>query len=164
MTFDRAELRKRAEAANQGERTAGWRYWCIRRGDNDYLHVAQSPTGEAIPEFVEDGDRAARDQWRAESDYWVASSPSTILALLDRIEELEGALRPFVDLVKSHDDAGVSFLRSDQADAAARLTYDELAELFAPAHEVPLTDGAMRSPIKITWGDFRRARKALSGE
>lgn len=85
-------------------------------------------------------------------------------ALLDRIEELEAVLAPFVALVKSHDDAGVSFLRSDQAEAAARLTDDELAEMFAPANEVPLTDGAMRSPVRITWGDFRRARKALSGE
>lgn len=108
---------------------------------------------EAWPEMDQDAIAA-----------WNRRTRTPERALLDRIEELEGALRPFVDLVKSHDDAGVSFLRSDQADAAARLTYDELAELFAPAHEVPLTDGAMRSPIKITWGDFRRARKALSGE
>lgn len=100
-------------------------------GDN---HPVGSPSGEA-PHVPAAFINAIREEGtKAEACDWLQKTWNEKCALLDRIEQLEGALAPFAALSQRID--------RDYAD------YAEHIMVF----------------FELTHGDFRRARKTLSGE
>jgi len=84
--IDYAELRRKAENATKGE----WQMY----GEPDVGMPATVFTGSIFS-----SDRPHRPVWDDTEDmaYIVAAQPSTVLALLDRIEELKGALEQYAD-------------------------------------------------------------------
>lgn len=118
MTIDRAELRKRAEEASAGE-------WHIRHDDEVWIGVKD----DEVDRYITGGG------FEADSAYIVAAQPSTVLAILDRIEELEAGLTAL--LAVAPDSLGCGHRCSAEIDGGADRDY---------------SDG------------LRRARKALSGE
>lgn len=126
-TFDRAELRKRAEEASAGD-------WHIRHDDEVWIGVKD----DEVDRYIAGGG------FEADSLYIVAAQPQVVLALLDELEACREALKPFA-------------------------RYDELANRGRKASEDEFSihttddDGAPAS-LTLYVRDFRRARKALSGE
>lgn len=62
-------------------------------------------------ETMDEADYAALDK------YLNATSPRTILSLIERCEELEGALRPFADTYRAKSDPGTADLYDEQPQA-----------------------------------------------
>ncbi|WP_157928732.1 hypothetical protein [Pararhizobium haloflavum] len=81
------------------------------------------------------------------------------------INRLREALTPIVRLIESVDAYAAEYLRANPGEGKADgMTDNELASLFAPDNQACLTDGKIKSPVKITWGDLRVIRSALSTE
>lgn len=144
--IDRAELRKRAEEATPGP----WKAVSQMNWGNGYAYTSVQPT-EPDPETMRHLLMASGEfhvcrmthtplerkfsLYRLDADFIAAANPSTVLALLDRIGELEAAVAPF-------------------AKAADKIERDYGGDC---------PDGQLQFPA-IAMRDFRRARKALSGE
>lgn len=136
MSIDRAELRKRAEEATGGT----WSLFIPDRGYCSNYIVTDLP--ERAPDehhrfrhVVADYDDCGKGE--LDAMFAVAAQPSTVLALLDRIEELEGRVR---DIDKEASDARAIIGRHKTLMAEAARALDETRE------------------------QRDRARKALSGE
>lgn len=120
MTIDLAGIRKKAEAATKGEWFAdgiksdgafgsgedvseGFQTYAIftdaieHFGSHGVVCDALNNSGVATieVEYDEYGAHAWDEQARRDMDFIVAAQPATVLALIDRIEALTEALRPF---------------------------------------------------------------------
>jgi uncharacterized small protein (DUF1192 family) len=80
------------------------------------------------------------------------------------LAEAVTALEPFAKVSGSVDTQGAAWLRQNPGEGACAdgMTDAELAELFAPANQVCLTDGSLRDPIGVTWDHLRRARAVVT--
>ena len=126
MIIDRAELRKRAEEATKGE-------WSMNRYSEPV-----SPDGKNLR--AKGLALTNSDEANANSAYIVAAQPQVVLAILDRIEELEAVFA---------DPALRAFEYKDRLYLYRQVTYHfggtETVWKFVGSHDLP-------------------ARKALSGE
>lgn len=163
---DYAELRQRAESATKGE----WDfepqpYGCaVHLGGSTFAttHGTAAITKAKLPHV----ENAA---------YIVAAQPSTVLALLDRIEELEGEVEQIrAEATGAHEAEAKAFLA---ANARAELMEGHVAELLGALKELlalvkatPALQGrehvglGIRVTNAIHDAKTAIARKALSGE
>lgn len=107
------------------------------------------------------GTKRSRESW-ARMAIRERASRARAEAADKRIAELTEALKPFVVLLDSYEQASVAYLRETQPDAAAGMTDAEIMATHTPDTVAATSDGAMRNPVVVTWGDFRLARTALS--
>jgi hypothetical protein len=159
-----AELREKAEAATKGE----WRLRnrSIEAVEKRGLSVAHAGAGTSVS-----ADGAARiDAIEAidNAAYIVAAQPSTVLALLDRIEELEGGRKQEVGIGMAIAAAIVMRCWGDDTYASEILGaagYRTVADLRADG--VEWYDIRALAPVLHGFREKDRARadrKALSGE
>lgn len=76
-----ADLRKKAEAATQGE-------WHLNGKECGAPETVESPVGPIACTDLSN-DRLGRQQERQNADHIAAANPAVVIALLDRIETLE---------------------------------------------------------------------------
>lgn len=106
MSIDLAKLKALAEAATPGP----WRYrpdkyddWGYVRGPSDDeidigWTIAVVSAGRHVSVAEKDEHRRTEtDPYGDNAQFIAAANPTAVLALIDRVEELERALKPFAD-------------------------------------------------------------------